>query len=39
MSLKRGDSGRGLTVDNYPKDGGPGAVRFLCSFYHDLLRT
>ena len=39
MFLKRGDPGRGLTVDYYAKDGGPGTVLFLHSFYHDLLRT
>ena len=26
-------------VDDYAKDGGPGEVRLLCSFYHESLRT
>ena len=26
-------------IDNYTKDGGPGEVRLLCSFYHESLRT
>ena len=26
-------------TDGYAKDGGPGAVQFLSSFYHDSLRA
>ena len=26
-------------IDDYAKDGGPGEVRLLCSFYHESLRT
>ena len=28
-----------LTIDDYAKDGGPGVVRLLCSFYHEPLRS
>ena len=28
-----------IPIDNYAKDGGPGEVRLLCSFYHESLRT
>ena len=28
-----------IWVDNYAKDGGPGEVGLLCSFYHEHLRT
>ena len=27
------------TMDGYAKNGGPGEVRLLCSFYHESLRT
>ena len=26
-------------MDNYAKNGGPGEIRLLCSFYHESLRT
>ena len=26
-------------IDDYAKNGGPGEVRLLCSFYHESLRT
>ena len=26
-------------IDDYAKNGGPGEVRLLCSFYHEFLRT
>ena len=28
-----------LKIDDYAKDGGPGEVWILCSFYHESLRT
>ena len=28
-----------MITDNYAKDGRPGEVRLLCSFYHESLRT
>ena len=28
-----------LVIDDYTKDGGPGEVWLLCSFYHESLRT
>ena len=28
-----------VAIDNYGKDGGPGVVRLLCSFYHEDLRS
>ena len=28
-----------LQIDDYAKDGGPGEVSLLCSFYHESLRT
>ena len=27
------------TIDDYAKNGGPGEVRLLCSFYHESLHT
>ena len=29
----------GVRIDDYIKDGGPGEVRRLCSFYHEPFRT
>ena len=26
-------------IDDYAKDGGPGVIRLLCSFYHEPLRS
>ena len=28
-----------VPIDDYAKDGGPGEVWLLCSFYHDSLRA
>ena len=28
-----------IPIDNYAKDGGPGVVWLLCSFYHEHLRS
>ena len=27
------------SIDDYAKNGGPGMVRLLCSFYHEPLRS
>ena len=28
-----------FVIDDYTKDGGPGVVQLLCSFYHDYFRA
>ena len=28
-----------FSIDDYAKDGGPGVVRLLCSFYHEPLHS